>query len=153
MTPFTSSTASGQSIFQKTQGTSASAGVLATFHQQFKPWLGYNVNAGNSRFTENYTTGHGLHVDVAALVYWQPDCGVARNAYVRVECGVCHGRAKGKVLQYVRTDGWSTAAFSTSAEPWAGVSAISAGVVIWDGCELSAVRAYWREGGVPGSFL
>jgi opacity protein-like surface antigen len=57
VTPFTTSTASGQNVFQKTQGTSPSAGVLATFHQQFKPWLGYNVNAGYSRFTENYSMG------------------------------------------------------------------------------------------------
>lgn len=57
VTPFTTPTSSGQNVFQETQGTSASAGVLATFHQQFKPWLGYNVNAGFSRFTENYSSG------------------------------------------------------------------------------------------------
>jgi opacity protein-like surface antigen len=42
---------------QKTQGTSLSAGVLGTFHQQFKPWLGYNANLGYTRFTENYSSG------------------------------------------------------------------------------------------------
>lgn len=43
---------------QTTQGTSLSAGVLGTFHQSFKSWLGYNVNLGYSRFSENYSLGH-----------------------------------------------------------------------------------------------
>jgi opacity protein-like surface antigen len=47
----------GVGIMQTTQGASPSAGVLATVHQSFKPWLGYNVNFGYSRFTENYSFG------------------------------------------------------------------------------------------------
>jgi len=31
--------------------------VLGVVHQQFKPWLGYNVNFGYSRFSENYSMG------------------------------------------------------------------------------------------------
>jgi opacity protein-like surface antigen len=46
-----------QTVEQKTQGTSLSAGVLGTFHQSFRPWLGYNVNLGYSRFGENYSDG------------------------------------------------------------------------------------------------
>lgn len=42
---------------QTTQGTSPSAGVLGTFHQSLHPWLGYNVNLGYSRFSENYSQG------------------------------------------------------------------------------------------------
>jgi hypothetical protein len=42
----------GVEIVQTTQGASPSAGVLATVHQSFKPWLGYNVNFGYSRFPE-----------------------------------------------------------------------------------------------------
>jgi opacity protein-like surface antigen len=47
----------GVGIMQTTQGSSPSAGLLATFHQSFRPWLGYNVNFGYSRFTENYSFG------------------------------------------------------------------------------------------------
>jgi hypothetical protein len=47
----------GTSFNQTTQGASASAGVLGTFHQSFKPWLGYIVNLGYSRFSENYSSG------------------------------------------------------------------------------------------------
>lgn len=39
------------------QNTTDSPGVFATFHQSFKPWLGYNVNFGYSRFSENYSYG------------------------------------------------------------------------------------------------
>jgi opacity protein-like surface antigen len=47
----------GVEIMQTTQGASPSAGVLATGHQSFSPWLGYNVNFGYGRFTENYSFG------------------------------------------------------------------------------------------------
>jgi opacity protein-like surface antigen len=47
----------GIATTQITQGTSPSAGVLGTFHQSFKPWLGYNVNFGYTRFSENYSHG------------------------------------------------------------------------------------------------
>jgi opacity protein-like surface antigen len=40
---------------QKSQSASPSAGVVGTFHQQFSRWLGYNVNVGYTRFTENYS--------------------------------------------------------------------------------------------------
>jgi len=42
---------------EMTQGPSQSAGVLGTFHESFKPWLGYNVNFGYSQFSENYSAG------------------------------------------------------------------------------------------------
>jgi opacity protein-like surface antigen len=39
------------------QNTTDSPGIFATFHQSFKPWLGYNVNFGYSHFSENYSYG------------------------------------------------------------------------------------------------
>jgi opacity protein-like surface antigen len=47
----------GTAYDQTTQGTSTSAGFLGTFHQSFRPWLGYNVNFGYSRFSEQYSQG------------------------------------------------------------------------------------------------
>jgi opacity protein-like surface antigen len=47
----------GDFTTQTTQGTSPSAAVLGTLHQSFKPWLGYNVNLGYTRFSENYSYG------------------------------------------------------------------------------------------------
>lgn len=55
-TPTTSQQYSnGLFITQKSQSASPSAGVVGTFHQQFTRWLGYNVNVGYTRFTENYS--------------------------------------------------------------------------------------------------
>jgi hypothetical protein len=44
-----------------TQSLSPSAGVLGTFRQQFRPWLGYSVNMGFTRGTIHFTqdAGHG----------------------------------------------------------------------------------------------
>ena len=46
-------------VQEKTQTSSPSAGVLGTFHQSFKPWLGYNVNVGYTRLSENYVSASG----------------------------------------------------------------------------------------------
>jgi len=56
----TTDISNGVSINEMTQGPSQSAGALATFHQSFKPWLGYNVNFGYSRFSENYSAGESF---------------------------------------------------------------------------------------------
>jgi len=57
-TPTTSLTSiNGTLTTQQTQGTSDSEGVLGSFHQQFRPWLGYDVNFGYSKFTEDYSHG------------------------------------------------------------------------------------------------
>jgi opacity protein-like surface antigen len=47
----------GVLTMQFSQSTSPSPGVFGTFHQSFKPWLGYNVNFGYTRFSENYSYG------------------------------------------------------------------------------------------------
>ena len=57
-TPTTNVSSSfGATTTEQTQGTSPSAGVFGTFHQQFKPLLGYNVNFGYTRFSEDYSHG------------------------------------------------------------------------------------------------
>lgn len=38
-----------------TSGASPTAGVLGTFRQQFRPWLGYSINMGYTRVTERFT--------------------------------------------------------------------------------------------------
>jgi hypothetical protein len=43
--------------YENTQGAAPSPSLLATFHQQFRAWLGYNVNAGYTRPTLNYMQG------------------------------------------------------------------------------------------------
>lgn len=63
-------------------GTTPSAGFLATFQQQIRPLLGYDVNFGYTKFTENYrketptgsplpgvTTGFFSHQSIPANVF------------------------------------------------------------------------------------
>ena len=56
-TSMNGTTVNGTTTTQQTQGTSDSGGVMGSFHQQFRPWLGYDVNFGYSRFTEEYSHG------------------------------------------------------------------------------------------------
>lgn len=53
ISPYTGGVTTTQTI----QAASTSPGVFTTFHQSFKPWLGYNVNFGYTRFSENYSYG------------------------------------------------------------------------------------------------
>lgn len=62
-TPTAVSYDAGTLTIQSIQGTSSSAGVLGAIHQSFKPWLGYGVNFGYSRFSEEYAQG----------IYFVPD--------------------------------------------------------------------------------
>jgi hypothetical protein len=64
-------TSGSTSIFQEqTQGTSPSAGVLGTFHQQFRGWIGYNVNFGYTQTDEEHSVGSISTVNgVASLSY------------------------------------------------------------------------------------
>ncbi len=41
------------------QGTAPSTGILGTFRQTFSPWLGYSVNLGYSRVSEQYRDENG----------------------------------------------------------------------------------------------
>ncbi len=53
----------GNLFQEQTQGTSPSAGVFGTFHQQFSGWLGYDVNFGYTQTDEEHSVGTILTVD------------------------------------------------------------------------------------------
>ena len=58
--PYNITTPSGYEQFdQKTQSSSPSPGVLGTFHQSFGRFLGYDVNAGYTRFRQSYSEFSG----------------------------------------------------------------------------------------------
>jgi opacity protein-like surface antigen len=59
-TPMERSSEASAFVSQKTQAIDASAGVLGTFHQSIKPWLGYNVNVGYTRSTHDYSYAQGF---------------------------------------------------------------------------------------------
>lgn len=50
----------GTATTQVTQSASPSVGVFGTLHQSFTRWLGYNVNFGYTRFSENYSNGQAF---------------------------------------------------------------------------------------------
>ena len=49
------STATETIFTQNTSGASPSAGVLGSYHQQFRGWLGYDVNVGYTTLAEDHT--------------------------------------------------------------------------------------------------
>lgn len=101
----------GTYTFQNTQGTSASAGVLGTFHQSFRPWVGYNINLGYSRFNEDYSEGAGLIPNPSAVR--QP---FSYDTFLRASLGVNMYEV---TVAYV-VQGPRTARFDTFAQFGAG---------------------------------
>ena len=59
-----------------TQSLTPSAGVLGTFQQSFRPWLGYSVNMGYTRGSEHNTNNAGVGSAGAAADY-----SIANNVY------------------------------------------------------------------------
>jgi opacity protein-like surface antigen len=59
---------------QYIQGTTPSAGLLATFHQQIRPLVGYNINFGFNKLIENYQSQTGIT---------NPGSGVTSGSYAR----------------------------------------------------------------------
>ena len=59
---------------QNIVGTTPSAGFLVTFQQQIRPLLGYDINFGYTRLTENYETNHGT---------FDPSTGVTSGGFSR----------------------------------------------------------------------
>jgi opacity protein-like surface antigen len=49
----------GNILLETTQGTTPSAGVLGTFHQQLTHWIGYETSFGYTRLAENYLAAVG----------------------------------------------------------------------------------------------
>jgi len=58
-----------------TQSFTPSAGVLGTFRQSFRPWLGYVVSLGYTRTSEHYTNADLIAGGVSSNYY------IANNAY------------------------------------------------------------------------
>ncbi len=50
----------GTFLYETTQGAAPSPSLLVTFHQQYRAWLGYNINTGYARPTLNYTPGPSI---------------------------------------------------------------------------------------------
>lgn len=59
---------------QYIQGATPSASLLATFHRQFRPLVGYNINFGYTKTTENYQQQGGVV---------NPSTGVTSGTYGR----------------------------------------------------------------------
>jgi hypothetical protein len=56
------------------QGTAPSTGTLGTFRQTFRPWLGYSINLGYSRVSEQYR-------NASAPYYGLGDFNIDANMY------------------------------------------------------------------------
>lgn len=70
----TATRTSNQLNSQNIVGTTPSAGFLATFQQQIRPLLGYDINFGYTKLTENYERNLGT---------FDPSLGVTTGRFTR----------------------------------------------------------------------
>lgn len=96
-------------ITQQSQSATPAAGVLATIHQSFGPLLGYNVNFGYARFTENYTSGasRSLNSSPYTPIYTSFTRGsIGTNAYELTGSYVVHGpRGRSRFVPFAQLGG------------------------------------------------
>ena len=81
-------------VQQQSQSATPAAGVLATVHQSFGPLLGYNVNFGYARFTENYTSGFSRSLNsppYTTTISSFERGSIGTNAYELTGAYVVHG--------------------------------------------------------------
>ncbi len=89
--------------YENTQGAAPSPSLLATFHQQFRPWLGYNINSGYTRPTLNYNQA-GSALSLGTSMYELSGSYVAKTplATKSLQAFVQGG---GGMLSFVPTEG------------------------------------------------
>ncbi len=127
---------------QYLQGTSPSAGVLGTFHQQFSPWLGYNVNFGYTRMTENYERDFGTAFAGSPIVAGNPIVtgsfsrgSIGTNTYELSAAYVAKGPSSGKHLQTFVQGGGGVLMLLPTDKPFQGFNSYRATVVFGAGVD------------------
>lgn len=135
------------------QGTSPSAGVLGSFHQQFRPLLGYDFNVGYTRLAENYegnSSGVVSPNGVTSGTYSRGSIG--SNVYELSAAYVARAPDVAKRLQPFAQGGGGVLIFqpTTKAIPGSGQLSGCGTVRRWN--RLSDVRSSWTASGVQGNF-
>jgi opacity protein-like surface antigen len=72
------------------QGTAPSAGTLGTFRQTFSPWLGYSVNLGYSRVSEQYRNPGSIDTNL-------DNTNIGSNVYETSVTYIAHTQANKRI--------------------------------------------------------
>ena len=75
--------------------------MLGTFHQSFKPWLGYNVNFGYTRLSENYSHGE-------AFVPASGSSAAPSSSFARIDWCKCYELTISSVFEGPKSRRFST---------------------------------------------
>lgn len=93
---------------QDSEGNSNSIGVLGTFHQSFRPWLGYSVNMGYTRLSEGFSSGSVATWPTSIPMY--PCCyfrhgSIGLNMYELTAAPIVHGPRSARVDTFAQVGG------------------------------------------------
>jgi opacity protein-like surface antigen len=125
--------------YETSQGEAPSAGLLGTIHQQFSSWLGYNVNFGYTKTTENYFIGP----------YQTSPGSIPTHVFEMTASAVARGPVSSRRVQTFVQGGGGTLAFLPAQSPFKGSVQFRPTVLFGAGVEYRlsdhlAVRAEYR---------
>ena len=121
---------------EQVQGTTPSAGVLTTFHQQFHAFSGYQVNFGYTRLVENYTTATtGFQTPTGAVVGEYTRGSIGTNVYELSGAYVAKGPGATKRLQTFFDGGPGMLIFAPTTKQFQGSVSVRAAALFGGGVD------------------
>jgi opacity protein-like surface antigen len=140
----TSTRTSNQLDSQNIVGTTPSAGFLATFQQQIRPLLGYDINFGYTRLTENYERNQGTFNSTSGVTTGQFTRGsIPSNVFEISSAYTVKRPQNGTRFQPFAEAGGGVLIFSPTAAPFEGHASYRAAFLFGGGVDYR-LNANWR---------
>jgi opacity protein-like surface antigen len=128
---------------QNIVGTTPSAGFLATFQQQIRPLVGYDINFGYTRLTENYERNTAtLNPPSGATSGFFLRGSIPANAFEISSAYTVKRRQNGSRYQPFAEAGGGVLIFSPTSAPFEGHSSYRAAVLFGGGVDYR-INANW----------
>jgi opacity protein-like surface antigen len=136
-------TATQFSNTQNIVGTTPSAGVLATFQQQVRPLLGYDINFGYTKLTENYERNAGVLNPSTGVISGGFSRGsIPANMFEISSAYTVKRRQNGSRYQPFAEAGGGVLIFSPTDAPFEGHSSYRAAFLFGGGVDYR-INANW----------
>jgi opacity protein-like surface antigen len=129
---------------QNIVGTTPSAGFLATFQQQMRPLVGYDINFGYTRLTENYERNQGTtdpSTGVTSGVFTRGS--IPSNVFEISSAYTVKRQQNGSRFQPFAEAGGGVLIFSPTAAPFEGHASYRAAFLFGGGVDYR-LNANWR---------
>ncbi len=142
----------------QSNGATPTAVLLTSFHEQFKPLVGYNVNFGYTKMTENYTEGtvgfNPTSPSFTAPIFGSSVAGgsIPTNTYEISSAYVIRGAGPTKRFRTFAQVGGGVLIFAPTVTPYQGYNSYRAAGLFGAGVEYAVTRRLGLKAEYRGLF-